>query len=67
MTLPEAWKCETCLWACVKNKTKKDWLLCKRYPPRYNQERDKSFFPDVHSQDGCGEFKNKGVADKRTR
>ena len=68
MPMPNNWKCDNCLYAEPKNKRNdKDWLLCKRYPPVYNQQKDKSFFPDVHRESGCGEWKDKRVAEVRTR
>lgn len=66
MPMPENWTCDSCLYAEPKKKDNNTWLLCKRYPPTYNAAKDKSFFPDIHCDNGCGEYKNKAVAKQRT-
>lgn len=66
MPMPENWKCDNCLYAEPK-KSNKDWMLCKRFPPVYNADKDKSFYPDVHCKSGCGEWKDKRIAELRAR
>lgn len=64
MPFPESWKCKKCMYFAPK---KKEWGLCKRYPPKYDSEHTKSFFPDIHGEDCCGEFKDASVITRQQR